>query len=126
VHFDGFYVSVYFAAFPAEYLRCLRDINIDELRNRKDKIQLHHTRLYNLFNTSDRTEFIKEFVALVRFVAAGEANMGFLGKNCSEIHRMTDSNGRIEQDQVLQPPQEELNENEGEMWRRSDAREYTS
>jgi hypothetical protein len=117
---------VYFAAFPAEYLRCLRDVNIDDLKNRKNKIQLHHTRLYNLFNTSDRTEFIKEFVALVRFVAAGEANIGFLGKGRSEIHRMTDVDGQIERDQVLQPPQEELNENEGDMWRKTDAREYTS
>jgi hypothetical protein len=119
-------VSVYFGAFPAEYLRCLRDVNIEVLRNRKNKIRLHHTRLYNLFNTLDRTEFIKEFVAIVRFVAAGEAYIGFLGKNCSEIHRIVDSIVQIDQDQAFQPPQEELNENEGEMWRKTDAREYTS
>ena len=125
MHFDGFNVSVYFAAFPAEYLRCLRDVNIDALERREEKIKLHHTRLYNLFNTFDRTEFIKEFVALIRFVAAGEANIGFLGKNCHEIHPM-DNRSQIDGAEMFRLPQEELNENEEELWRRSDAAEYTS
>lgn len=126
MHFDGFCVAVYFAAFPAEYLRCLRDDNIDSLFNRKNKMQLHHTRLYNLFNTLDRTEFIREFVALIRFVAAGEANIGFLGRNCVEIHRTTDDKDRIDPNKVLQPPQEELNEEEEEIWRKTYGGEYTS
>jgi hypothetical protein len=116
---------VYFAAFPAEYLRCLRDININTLEHRTEKIKLHHTRLYNLFNTFDRTEFIKEFVALIRFVAAGEANIGFVGKNCPEIHR-TDGKSEIDGTGMCRLPQEELNENEEELWKRSDAAEYTS
>jgi hypothetical protein len=115
-------VSVYFAKFPAEYLRSLRDVDINRLQHRTEKIKLHHTRLYNLCNTMDRTEFIKEFVALIRFVAAGEANIGYLGKNCSGIHR-TDS--QVDQDERLRPPQEEMNGNEEEMWRKTNIGDYT-
>ena len=54
-------------------------------------------------NTNDRTEFIKEFVALVRFVAAGEANVGFLRKEGGPIHRTTGvgERGNAEDEPVL-------------------------
>lgn len=125
MHFDGFYVSVYFATFSATYLQTLRDIDIDVLRSWKDKVRLNHTRLYNLFNTADRTEFIKEFVALLRFVASGEANIGFLGRNNSEVHRTTNDPGEVKDEPVLRPAQEELNEAEERMWRLSHIEDYT-
>src|SRR5271168_1573650 len=71
LHFDGFHVFVYFATFPSEYLHTVRNVNVNVLNSRETKAKLNHTKRYNLFNTEDRTEFIKEFVALVRFVAAG-------------------------------------------------------
>ena len=43
-----------------------------------------------LLNNIDRTEFIKEFVALLRFAAAGEANVGFFRKHGVEIHGTAD------------------------------------
>ena len=90
MHFDGFQVSVYWATFPSEYLQTIRDVDINLLKNRKEKIKLNHSRRYSLLDTRDRTDFIKEFVALLRFVAAGEANVGFLRKDGVEIHRTTD------------------------------------
>lgn len=76
----------------------------------------------------DRTEFIKEFVALLRFVAAGEANVGFLRKDCVEIHRKTDD--VVEEDErALCPPQEEMEEAEEISWRamlQRNREEYTS
>ena len=78
----------------------------------------------------DRTDFIKEFVAVLRFVAAGEANVGFLRKDGVEIHRKTDEEGVIEEDeQVFCPPQEEMEESEESSWRamlRRNREEYTS
>lgn len=97
VHFDEFYVSVYFAAFPSEYL-----INI--LKNREEKLNLI---IRDLFNTDDRTEFIKEFVALLRFVAAGEVNIGHLRKDSRVIHRSLD-----EPVGMLHPPEEIMDESE--------------
>ena len=125
MHFDGFYVSVYFAKFPAEYLRLVRDIDLNILKNRKDKVKLNHTRRYNLFNTVDRTDFIKEFIALLRFIAAGEANIGFLGKKCKEIHRSKDDKGELQLDEMFYPPQEEMDETEEGIWRMVNAEEYT-
>jgi hypothetical protein len=76
----------------------------------------------------DRTEFIKEFVALLRFVAAGEANVGFLRKDGTEIHRKMDD--VIEEDeQAVCPPQEEMEEAEEISWRtmlQRNREEYTS
>ena len=130
MHFDGFYVSVYWATFPSEYLRTIRDIDINLLKNRKEKIKLNHSRRYSLLDTRDRTDFIKEFVALLRFVAAGEANVGFLRKDGVEIHRTTDGDGALEEDeQVLRPPQEEMEETEESSWRarlQQNREEYTS
>ena len=46
-------------------------------KQERKKIDLNHTRRYNLLNNIDRTEFIKAFVALLCFVAAEEADVGF-------------------------------------------------
>ena len=125
VHFDGFHVSIYFASFPAQYLRTVRDINLNDLQGKpkEERIKLHHTRIYNLVNTIDRTKFIKEFIALVRFIVAGEANVGFLGKTREEIHRIASSAG---DEQVERPPQQDLNDNEENLWRLSNENNYTS
>ena len=130
MHFDGFQVSVYWATFPSEYLRTIRDVDINLLKHRIEKITLNHTRRYSLLDTENRTEFIKEFVALLRFVAAGEANVGFLRKDGLDIHRTGDGDGDVEEDQqVLHPPQEEMEEVEESSWRASvqeNSEEYTS
>jgi hypothetical protein len=76
----------------------------------------------------DRTDFIKEFVALLRFVAAGEANVGFLRKNGVEIHRKPDDVDE-EDERVVCPPQEEMEEAEEVSWRamlQRNREEYTS
>jgi hypothetical protein len=99
--------------------------NSTKIPNRKDKIKLNHTRRYNLFNTADRTEFIKGFVALLQYIAAGEANIGFLGKGCKEIHRAKNDKGEFQPDEVLHPPQEEMDETEESMWRMVNVDEYT-
>ena len=127
VHFDGFHVSVYFAIFPAQYLRTVRDINLNDLEGKpkEERIKLNHSRIYNLVNSIDRTEFIKEFIALIRFIAAGEANVGFLGKTREEIHRIATEESIVDAEQVKRPPQQDLNDNEEKMWRLSNENNYT-
>jgi hypothetical protein len=56
--------------------------------------------------------FIKEFVALVRFIATGEARIGELRANSRAIHRGDDDTVV-----VLHPPQEAMDESEEERWR---------
>ena len=106
---------MYWAAFPSHYLNVVRDVDINLLKSRKEKINLNHTRRYNLLNNIDCTEFIKEFVAVLRFVVAGEADVGFLRRRGVEIHRMAD--GKVgSDDQLLRPPQEEMTEVEERDW----------
>ena len=53
-------------------------------------------------------------------MAAGEANVGFLRKEGLEIHRTADGDGDVDEDeQVLHPPQEEMEEVEESFWRAS-------
>lgn len=78
----------------------------------------------------DRTEFIKKkIVAVLRFVAAGEANFRFLRNDGVEIHRKMDEEDVVEDDeQVFCPPQEEM-EAEETSWRemlQRNREEYTS
>ena len=71
-------------------------------------------------NTANSTEFIKEFIALVRFIAAGEPNIGFLGKERIEIHRVGGDNIEslgTDEDEMC-PPQDAMDEAETECWRK--------
>ena len=89
------------------------DINLRDLEGKpkEDRIKLKHSRIYNLVNNTDRTEFIKEFIALVRFIAAGEANVGFLGKTREEIHRIASDRSIVDDEHVVRPPRQDLNDN---------------
>ena len=130
MHFDGFHVSVYWAVFPSEYLSTIRDVDVNLLAGREEKVKLCHTQGYSLLDTVERTDFIKEFVALLRFIADGEANVGFLRKDCVEIHRTTDDEDTVvEAERVLHPPQEVMEEAEESSWRarlQENREEYTS
>ena len=110
VHFDGSYVSVYLVNFPSEYLDTLRNRDIS---TRKPKLKLNYTRRYNLFQTTDHTEFIREFVTLLRFVAAGKANVGHLRRDSEVIHRTTIENIR---DDVRHAPQQAQDDSEERVW----------
>lgn len=126
MHFNGFRVSVYWATFPSDYLLTVRLINVDCITHTHPKIKLYHTQTYNLMDTVDRTDFIKEFVALLRFVAAGEAKIGHLRKDSQVIHRTTADIGAVKDEVVLRPPQEALDEDEEEAWRLTEANEYAA
>ena len=54
------------------------------------------------------------FVALLRFIAAGEANVGHLWKDSNVIHRSSAEVG-----DVLRPPQMALDASEERSWRES-------
>src|SRR5437667_349752 len=98
----------------------IRNVDINLLKDRDDKVKLNHTKRYNLLLTGDRTDFIKEFVALLRFVAAGEANVGHLRKDSNVIHRTVDDDEKV----VLHPPQEAMDESEVSRWRELNAWQY--
>jgi hypothetical protein len=120
VHFAGIQTEIYFAHFPPNYLHTLRDVNIDLLRH-LPKLRLHHTRRYNLLLPDQRTEFIKHFVALLRFVAAGECNVGHLSREGGTIHRTLEAG---EQGEGLWPGQMAMDEREAEEWREKFEVEY--
>jgi hypothetical protein len=90
------------------------------------KIELHHTQLFSLFDEKERTDFIRQIVALIRFVAAGEANIGHLRKNGTQIHRSLDASGHLVDEPVLHPPQRVMDEREQAEWRESMSDLYTS
>ena len=119
MHFDGFFASVYWATFPRDYLHTIRNVNVDDVAKWNPKIKLCHTQPYNLFQAEARTEFIQEFVALVRFVAAGEAKVAHLRKGGRVIHR---SKSDVEEP-VLRPPQQALDRDDELWWRHSDEAE---
>jgi hypothetical protein len=128
VHFEGFRTGIYFATFPSEYLNAVRNENLDSLKDRTSKIELNHTQLYNLYEPVDRTQFIKDMVAMFRFVAAGEANIGYLRKNGDEIHRKLDSAGNpvSNLESGALPPQRVMDEQEEEDWLKNPDEEYAT
>jgi hypothetical protein len=77
---------------------------------------------------SDRTEFIRQFVALIRFVAAGEANIGHLRKDSNTIHRSAREEIGLEGDgeTVMRPPQQDLDAKEEELWKTLHAGNYAT
>lgn len=94
----------------------------------KFQIHLHHTKLYHLLHHESRTTFIKDIVALFRFIAAGEANIGHLRKNGDVIHRSVDVTGepKGEDESILRPPQQELEDYDLEEWLAQEASRFVS
>jgi hypothetical protein len=96
---DASSTAIYFANFPWYYLDRFRNKNVDSLKSIK-KIPLHHSQLYNLFNTRSRTEFIKHMIALICMVAARAANVGHLRRRRWEG---VDTSGNAKNEPVVQP-----------------------
>ena len=83
MHFNGHHVAIYWAIFPSEYLGTIRSVDVNSLEKLNTRIKLRHTQFYDLFDPNERTEIIRQVTAVVRFIAAGEANVGFFRKSGS-------------------------------------------
>ena len=82
VHFAGFEASIYWATFPTAFLRAVHSGGIKDL---PANVEIQHTCASNLLDPDSRTAFIVDFIALVRYVADGRANIGHLrrpGRYC--------------------------------------------
>ena len=137
--FRRFHASVYFAIFPSNFLAQNRDIDITPLGNPKCPLRvcLRRTKQYNLMNPTNRLAFIREFVALLRFIAAGRRILDFWGSGgwrfivltmtlvsmASKIAYKTILH--VNEDEIP-PPQEEMEEEEEERWRKEHAAEYAN
>ena len=125
MHFNGHHVAIYWATFPSEYLRTIRSVDIDSLKKLNIRIELCHTQFYDLFDPNERTEIIRQVTALVRFIAAGEANVGFFRKGDGPIHRPVEAGRKIlDEIIVLRPPQEDMDTDEERIWRAMKAKDY--
>ena len=52
-----------------------------------EPLPLHHTASANLFDPDSRLRFLKDFIAVVRCLADGNAPIGYLRRNGGKIHR---------------------------------------
>lgn len=104
--------SIFWATFPYDYLESVHNEPFARLKAREPKVQLNHTKRYSLYIAGERTEFIKETVALFRFIAAGEANIGHVRKNGTEIHRRGDVDEPVEH-----PPQQAMDDGDKKRFR---------
>ena len=121
VHFSGFYASIYHAIFPSEYLSTLQNEGISKLKTKfKKRIPLYHTAPCNLINPDARLQFLRDFIAVVRCLADGNAPIGYLRRDGGKIHRRTED----EDKEVLRPPQEALDSREEAIWMEDFAKDY--
>ena len=67
-------------------LRTIHTIGIDKF-SATTRIELQHTPSYDLLDPISRTTFLKDFIALIRFLAAGYGNVGHLRLPGTKIHR---------------------------------------
>ena len=82
----GLHASIYWADFPSKYLRTIHTIGIDKLP-KHTRIKLCHTKPDSLVDPIHRTLFLKHFIALIRYLAAGHGNVGHLRLLGDKIHR---------------------------------------
>jgi hypothetical protein len=86
MHMWGLTACFFWATFPPEYLRTLREENIEELQ-KHPLVTLYHSEPRHLLISSERDEFINEFMCVVRCITSGFGNIGFLRRNPkSPIH----------------------------------------
>lgn len=120
-HFSGFHAAIYYAIFPSEYLATIQTEGVTALKSKfKDPLPLHHTASHNLMNADARLQFLKEFIAVVRCLADGNAPIGYLRREGGKIHRRID----VDEEEVLRPPQEVLDAREEKQWQEESAQEY--
>ena len=77
IHVAGVHFCSYWAKFPTKYLQTIREDNVSNLKGLA-KIALHHTKPKSLVDRDQRDQFLREFVAIIRCLAAGSGNVGFL------------------------------------------------
>lgn len=118
VHFSGYDASIYWATLPPEYLDMVNRLGIDLLKGTKPVV-IHHTKPCHLMDPTDRTRFIAEFVALLRFVGDGKANVGHLRHRGEQIHREDDKT------KLKQPPQTAMEWEEMEVFQKKGRRGYS-
>jgi len=121
-HFAGFEASVYWATFPSAFLR---KVHSGVPKDFTEPVEIKHSRPCNLLDPTSRTSFILDFIALVRYVADGRANVGQLRRPGTVIHRTVNSRASAEED-VMNPPQAALNDRELADWLQDSAQHYTS
>ena len=74
----------------------------------------------NLIDADARLQFLKDFIAVVRCLADGNAPIGYLRRDGGKIHRRPYD----DDDDVVQPPQKALDEREEVEWREKDSKAY--
>lgn len=72
-------------------------------------------------NADGRLQFLKDFIAVVRCLADGNAPIGYLRRNSVKVHRKPDDD-----DEVLRPPQRVLDSREEVEWQKDCAKDFTS
>ena len=94
IHIDGLSASFYWAEFPVQYLDTVRNRNLADLKD-VPKVTLHHTRPKSLIDPDQRDRFLQEFVAIIRCIADGYGNVGFLRRDLlvNPLHRVSQNSG---------------------------------
>jgi hypothetical protein len=83
-------VSFYWAEFPVEYLDIVQNHSLADVKT-LPKITLHHTQPQSLIDPEERDRFLRDYVSIVRCVAGGHGNFGFLRRDMdTRIHRDTE------------------------------------
>lgn len=88
------------------------------------EIKLYHTRPQSLIDHEQRTTFLRELTAIIRFLADGRANVGLLRRVPEgPIHRDT-TDCLAMSDERVAPPQKALDASELASWTNDNGGEY--
>lgn len=115
-------MSIYWAHFPSHYLRTIHSIGMDKLSS-DTRIPLRHTIAYNLLDPISRTEFLKQFIALIKVLVGGYGNVGHLRLPGTKIHRGLESEADEEKNA---PEWMVLDYQENEQWIKNYETQYES
>jgi hypothetical protein len=90
------------------------------------RITLRHTPAYNLLDPGPRTTFLKHFIALMRYLAAGYGDIGHLRLPGTKIHRSLGSDVDETEKEENAPEWMALDYQEDEQWVDDFGMEYGS
>jgi hypothetical protein len=100
----------------------MKESNVLKTKFKRSSPFLHHTMPCNLIDPGARLQFLKDFIAIVKCLADGNAPIGYLRREGRKIHQQTEDED--EGEEVLHPPQEVLDAREEMKWREYFAKEY--
>jgi hypothetical protein len=119
IHFNGFEASIFWCVLDPTYLAWIHEGGDFP----GESAIMKQTKPRSLLHPKSRTEFIEEFLWIVKYISEGRGGVGYLRQGSTKIHREIDVESR---DILYRPQFGPQSEETLLLWRNNDSNTYSA